>query len=282
MTLAWLLNHYTSQLLIKGEVEMEKNVVDINTDKIVALDFPPLPKEKSHIICYIDFLGSKEILSQGGQLVFFENIHDSFAFAMKFESKLEIFSGLKFKTFSDNILIAYEIEDVDDKDKVFYAYMKILNFLRTFAPRFIKQGILFRGGITIGNLALNDIMVWGNGLVDAVNIEENISIYPRIVISDKLLDIFNLYKLDNYEFEEKFSCLSDLDGCWFVDYIEYREPSTSEDTIKEGYFAILEKIKTEKRKRILQKYIWHKNYLLRAKEIHNEIWNDLFYINLDE
>ena len=125
-------------------------------------------------------------------------------------------------------------------------------------------------------------MVWGSALVEAVRIEENISIFPRIVVSQKLLNVFDLYDLDEYDFEEKFSCLRDTDGCIFVDYIHYGEPPTAEITIREGYCAIVEKIKNEKSPKILQKYNWHKNYLERTKEIHNAICGEYFRVEWDK
>lgn len=256
--------------------------MDKKTERIIEVDFPELPKEKTYVVCYMDFLGSKEIIEKGERYDFFENIHDAFYFAIKFESQLKHFRKLKFQVFSDNILIANEVVDKSNKQEVFDAYKNIITFLKSFVFRFVQRGMLFRGGITLGDIAINEIMVWGNGLVEAVKIEENISIYPRIVISDKLLKIFDLYKLDDYEFEEKFSCLKDTDGCVFVDYINYSEPPTSQITIEEGYLVILEKIKECKSPKILQKYVWHKNYLIRAKDIHNEYFesdND-FYIHL--
>ena len=245
---------------------------------------PPLPEEKLHVVCYVDFLGSKEIMEKGERHVFFENIHDTFSFALKFENQLKLFGNLKFKVFSDNILIAHEVSDKSNKHEVFTAYNNIANFLKTFAPKFVQQGILFRGGVTLGDIAINEIMVWGNGLVEAVKIEENLSIYPRIVLSEKLVSIFDSYNLDAYEFENKFSCIRDADGCVFIDYINYTEPPTAQITIEEGYLVILEKIKDEKSPKILQKYIWHKNYLKKAMQIHNEYFgpDSGFYIDLKE
>lgn len=257
---------------------------DKNMENIIEADFPSIPEEKNYVVCYIDFLGAKEIIEKGQQQTFFENIHDAFAFAIKFESKLKVFGNLEFKVFSDNILIAHKVKDVSDKEQVYRVYNNIIHFLKTFAPRFTQQAILFRGGITLGKAAMNEIMVWGNALVEVVQIEENIAIYPRIVISDKLLNIFNTYDLEDYEFEEKFSCLKDTDGCVFVDYINYSEPPTSQITIEEGYLTILEKIKECNSPKILQKYNWHKNYLQRAKEIHNEYFesDSDYYIDLKE
>lgn len=123
-------------------------------------------------------------------------------------------------------------------------------------------------------MAINDIMVWGSGLVEAVKIEEQVSIYPRIVMSSKLLDMFSQYGLEKDDFEEKFSCLYDTDGCAFVDYIHYSEMPTALNTLKQSYKIITQRILKESDFKILQKYNWHKNYLNRAKDIYNEYYGD--------
>ena len=260
---------------------MEANAENKNLNNAVMLDFPPLPEEKDYVVCYVDFLGSKRNIDKTGEKSFFENIHDAFSFALNVESKLKIFGDLQFKVFSDNILIAHEVSNSSDKGDIYQAYKNITLFLKSFAPRFIQQGVLFRGGITYGKLAINDVMVWGGALVNAVKIEENIAIYPRIVVSQELLNVFALYGLDEYDFEEKFSCLRDNDGCVFVDYVHYSEPPIAEITISEGYCAVIEKIQDEDSPKILQKYNWHKKYLERAKEIHNDISGECFYVEFD-
>ena len=110
-------------------------------------------------------------------------IYGAYSFAIEMESKLHIFGNLVFKVFSDNILIAHELDDAGDW---YAAYKSVVEFLKHFLSRFLCQGVLFRGGITMGMLAINDVMVWGSGLVDVVNLEEKVAIYPRIVISNEL------------------------------------------------------------------------------------------------
>lgn len=53
---------------------------------------------------------------------------------------------------------------------------------------FILQYDLFlRGGITIGELSFNDDFVFGQGLIDAVYLEEK-AVYPRIIIGKTVID----------------------------------------------------------------------------------------------
>jgi len=251
--------------------------MDILDDKIIKdkeikiIDFPPMPVEGDYIVCYIDVLGSKDLISKGE---FFETLYDAFSFALNIESKLKIFGDLTFKVFSDNILIAHKIPN-DNIYGWYVAYKNIVDFLKSFLFRFLCSGILIRGGITIGKLAINEVMVWGSGLVEAVKLEENNAVYPKIIISNKLAEILYGHPLKQNEFfDEKFSCFSDTDGSLFVDYIHYSEMPTAETSLRYSYEITCQKIKFEKDQKILQKLHWHLNYLERAKEIFNEYYGD--------
>ena len=250
-----------------------KNTEIITTDSIVEIDFPARPQVRDYIICYVDMLGSKELIVKED---LFETIYNAFTYALSFESKLKMYGELEFKVFSDNILIAKKVEDITDKAEVYCAYKSVVGFLKQFLSSLLCKGVLFRGGITLNAMAINNIMAWGPGLVEVVKIEEQVSVYPRIVMSSKLLDVFSRYGLEEEIFEEKFSCLYDTDGCAFVDYIDYMEMPTALNTLKESYKIITEKIVSESNPKILQKYNWHKNYLIRAKDIYNEYYGDYF------
>lgn len=238
----------------------------------IVIDFAPKPDEKNYIICYIDILGTKQIINSEKATEYFGMIYEAYSFAVEMESKLHIFGNLFFKIFSDNILIAHEIVDnVDWKT----AYKNVVSFLQHFLSHFLNQGILFRGGITIGKLAINDVMVWGHGLVDAVNLEEKVAIYPRIVISNKLEQLMKNHPLSNPDlFDEYFSCLKDNDGSLFVDYINYREMPDAETSLRFSHEIMSEKELIETNQTILQKIRWHLNYLEQAKDIFNVYYGD--------
>lgn len=74
-----------------------------------------------------------------------------------------------------------------------------------------------RGGITIGELFIDNSIVWGTGLIKAYKMENEIAIYPRILVSQELLNIYDSYKqktINIYALIEK-----DFDGLWFADYM---------------------------------------------------------------
>lgn len=238
----------------------------------IRIDFAEKPIEKEYVTCYLDVLGTKQIINSKKAEEFFDMIYEAYSFAIEMESKLHIFGNLVFKVFSDNILIAHELDDDGDW---YAAYDSVVKFLKHFLLRFLYQGVLFRGGITIGMLAINDVMVWGSGLVDVVNLEEKVAIYPRIVISNELAELMNSSQFDNRKsFDEVFSCLKDNDGSLFIDYINYDEMPTAEQSLRFSHEIMHEKELTETNQAVLQKIRWHLNYLEKARDIFNEYYGD--------
>ena len=78
-------------------------------------------------------------------------------------------------------------------------------------------GWSLRGGISLGDIHLSDDIVSGTPLIEAVEIEENISIYPRIVLGQSIQKEIGIHRLNKLC---EFCCLqSDHDGNFFIDYI---------------------------------------------------------------
>ena len=64
-----------------------------------------------------------------------------------------------------------------------YEPVRVLTFLQDVSDiqrGFIAgYGLFLRGGIKRGTLSVNSDYIFGQGLIDVVEIEENIAIYPR-------------------------------------------------------------------------------------------------------
>jgi hypothetical protein len=245
--------------------------------EIKNIDLPPIPVEKDYVIAYIDMLGTQELLSNKDTENVFEHIYYSILTSTKMLPKIEKLNmdSMQFKVFSDNILVAYPVEDTKDKKEVFIAYQKIQTFLHFFLSMFVTEGFLFRGAITVNKLLINELMVWGAGLSEVVHLEENVAIYPRVIISEELLKVFDEYNLSDVEFEEKFSCLKDSDDNVYFDFFNYSDWQAMDSHLPLAKAKIIEKIQKEKggknRAKILQKYNWFKNYLDEVEQIYNEV-----------
>lgn len=241
------------------------------------IDLPEAPTEKDYIIAYIDILGTKGRLAHQNTTELFQKVYYPFLLAGKLLpelTKLEL-QDIKIKIFSDNILFALPVNDCHNKNEVFTSYEKLGSFLKLFLSMFANKGILFRGAITVGKLFINDLMVWGSGLVTVVELEEHIAIYPRIILGEELLMLFEEFGISGVDYEEKFSCLIDVDDCVFFDFFDYDNLGETELILERAFSSTAQQIKEEKagkkRPRILQKLYWYKNYLNTAERILDEV-----------
>lgn len=86
-------------------------------------------------------------------------------------------------SFSDSVVVSVKV----DNDVNEMASTLIVN-LAYIGAILIEKGILFRGGLTIGNIIHNENgTVFGQGLIDAYLLESKSARYPRIILSDKLI-----------------------------------------------------------------------------------------------
>lgn len=86
--------------------------------------------------------------------------------------------------FSDNIIIA--IPCSSDKGFILRYMITMIGCLQL---EFIKAGILIRGSIVSGMLCINNSYVFGSGLVQAHKLENEVSVFPRIIIERKLIKL---------------------------------------------------------------------------------------------
>lgn len=239
----------------------------------------PVPDEQDYIIAYIDLLGTRERLMKEPSSEFFKEIYYQFLIADRIIPDLERFLqfDIRIKIFSDNILVAIPVENPSNNNEVLSAYRCLCDYIRLPLCSFVKKGILFRGAITIDKLYINDLMAWGNGLVCVVDLEEKVAIYPRIVLSKELLDVFERFCLDGSEYEETFCCLKDEDDCVFFDIIDYNDFGSTEGIFEKATPLLNRQITRARKKndlKVLQKLNWFKNYLNRAFEIYMSVKSD--------
>lgn len=104
------------------------------------------------------------------------------------------------KIFSDNITLCIEVGDDVTKEK-----SRILTFMGLISEiqrRFIiEYGLFLRGGFTKGKMSINDDYIFGEGLIEAVKMEES-TFHPRIAVSEKIiafLETVQLYSQDDAE-----------------------------------------------------------------------------------
>lgn len=226
-----------------------------------------IPKEDLYLIAYIDLLGTKRHIKEQDDNTLFNKIYGSF-FAASFINHTELFEryNIQIKVFSDNILIAYPINNPNlskfsQEERIKLAFHSMTFYIKMLSMLLLEFSILFRGAITLNQLVINEIMVWGAGLSEVVDLEEKTAIFPRVILSNSFINELWKPNLDENKFIDEFHLLKDTDGYYYLDYFEYLDPDKTKETICRLTNEIQLKMETEKSQRVLQKYQWYLHYL---------------------
>ena len=112
--------------------------------------------------------------------------------------------------FSDSIVISIKLKQIGINEAV----STLIANLSQIGAYLLTQGVLIRGGITIGNLIHHDNIILGQSLIDAYKTESRLAVHPRIILSTKLLNELNYpitKKADRYPYHQYLFRFSD--GC---------------------------------------------------------------------
>lgn len=154
---------------------------------------------KEYYIAYFDILGYRdffeELIKNNQQEkvgIFLAEIHNAITNVKTNLSKigevaflkdvLKIDIDFKIKIFSDNIIICLECHENSYIERLRALFF--IGFISEIQRYFILEHNLFvRGGVTKGKISFHADYIFGNGLIEVVDIEEKTT-YPRITISD--------------------------------------------------------------------------------------------------
>lgn len=147
---------------------------------------------ETYCVAYLDVLGAKKFMAENSDKflndlnsIYFDAVNDVIATGFVTGETVDV------KIFSDNILLA--IKTGDNPEEAKGKTTKILNVAANIYNNALRHGYLMRGAITIGDFFQNDVFVYGKALVDAVYMEENIAVYPRIVVNKLLYKTHRQY-----------------------------------------------------------------------------------------
>lgn len=181
---------------------------------------------KRYAIAYIDILGTKKAIESLNPKDLIQRFNNVFLIEKAIiENDLfnEKHKSVKVKIFSDNICIAVEIKDSDkEHEKLAWLASDCRNFQRHVLKNY--GNFLIRGGITLGDLYIDDTFVLGPGLIDAYKLESQKAKFPRIIVDESYAEKAMLYLKDACsrinEGKEKCAIIKDDDGVYFLDYLE--------------------------------------------------------------
>ena len=190
----------------------------------------------------------------------------------------ELIKRMTIKLVSDSIIITAPNDD--------YGFLCIVYYCAFLHIRLLKYRTLLRGGIAFGEYYCDDNTIFGPALAEAYDIESNISVYPRVVVSDSIVTYLRetkCFEINNaYDLVEKYKnpTLTNIiateictltefaeDGCLYVDYfnkvekIILRRNKKEQKAIEVFIGEMLELCKTNPK--LLPKYKWLSEYYTR-------------------
>ena len=224
-------------------------------------------KSEDAVVAFIDILGSSaEIKSDPEKAL--NTVHNAYDDALAIYNK--VFGNhkdtIRIRIFSDNIVISCSCENLGLEK----AFRSVIILSALIQENLLHYKVLSRGGIARGDFFSDEIMIWGNALVKAYTLESSIAIYPRIVVHPSLISDIKYFTMgsDGENSNTSVWVAQDQDGLCYVDYFHdfslLNNPLlllvTFIEDNKERKLRYLDNIK------VVQKIIWHENYLLRKLE----------------
>lgn len=235
---------------------------------------------KRYAIAYMDILGTKDaIMSETPNILLerFDTVFTMVDLIIKKELGFEENSDdIKIKIFSDNICVAQEIKKGEDESsRLVWLAVRCRNFQRNIFTSYGR--LLIRGGITVGDLYIDDNFVLGPGLIEAYKMENEYAKYPRIIIdrryTDKVTEILKDYFRQINNGTAKCPIVKDDDGLYFLDFLE-PDPYGIDESIEETHEWIrqdednLNMITRDEKECLKSKFDWLRNYHQKIKDLY--------------
>ncbi len=175
-----------------------------------------------YYFAYMDILGAKKYIESEESENYLNKIQQLYAETIgmiKANDKILYHTDVKFKIFSDNIVIAIPKEiymETSINEVSSYYIMMFASFFQILA---IKHSFLVRGSIAVDDLYIDNDFVYGKALTKSYKLESEIAIYPRIIINPSDIHLFtksdtqrdaikkdnaNIYYVNPFEFYFKY------------------------------------------------------------------------------
>lgn len=216
-------------------------------------------KYEKRIVCFLDILGFEKIVNDStNQDLSVKNVAIEKLNIIYNTYKINYFTSNdtpQITQFSDSIVISI---CYNEEDGVFY----FLSRLTVLIQELVKNRILCRGGISIGDLYHKEQTICGPALIEAYKLESKIANYPRVILGQEILEIAKRYKGSQNTPKQVDASLMkilgyDFDGFYFIDYFNNIETEFGTEQELLEYFAPIQYM--------IEEFICHNDVKLRSK-----------------
>jgi hypothetical protein len=88
------------------------------------------------------------------------------------------------KVFTDNVVLGFPVADDGESE-----FGQMISIVGLYQYTLLKHGFFVRGGISFGNLYMDEDVVYGEGLLDAYEAESTLARDPRIVLASSAMNL---------------------------------------------------------------------------------------------
>ncbi len=164
----------------------------------------------NHFVAFVDLLGFSEMVAHDakaspGDRLFVEKL---FEVNREIESKIAS-SGRRFSLtqFSDSIVISLPLDQS--------AVYEFISVVSSYQLLLLSRGLLCRGGISYGKHFSSGSFIFSDALITAYKLESQQAKFPRILVSEDLVQLFDIDKTRLNEI-----LIREDDGAVFVNYLK--------------------------------------------------------------
>lgn len=221
-------------------------------------------KTDTYIVAYIDFLGMTNRIKGTDRLLVMNKLYNLYAFSIKLTKDIEIEENqdIRFKIFSDNIIITKSLStETEQRKRDIRSLLMCAGYFQELTVS-DSVGWLLRGGISMGQLFIDDVMVWGDALLKAYYFEDKIANYPRIIIDKNVVDEIT----DNKQLNEYLR--QDFDNLYFLNFLN--DCHFCGEMLMSGFRIMQDEVGNSIDERTYQKFSWHMNFVNSELDRKNE------------
>lgn len=169
-------------------------------------------------------------------------------------------------SFSDNVIVGTPVDLSIEDGGIVHLISSVLAYQLNMTA---GRGRFLRGGIARGPLYIDDRLVIGQGLVDAVFMEESEAVFPRILVAPDCvqlaLDADKRWRRENFSSAILNDLLIDEDDQYFLDYLRGGEadevPGDAERAMTEHRGRVVANLNAYPSPGgIRDKYVWTAHY----------------------
>lgn len=242
------------------------------------------PLLRSSVVAFVDILGYKELIndSHNNSQETLNKLHtalqqshssiDPNKFVFKKLGKKDRYA---IRAFTDNVVIGYPISGRGDAE---VELGSIFGHLSYFQMALTMKGLFIRGAISIGEFYMDDLIVFGDGLIEAYEGEKSLARDPRIILTESSVSAVKQhlgYYGNKVHAPHVNDLLKDADGQLFINYLTTLYP-------EKGYLY-LDELSTHKKAiedklsnyignpPVWNKYLWSANYHNYWCRKHNQV-----------